>query len=48
MISLREAEHRHIAYILGRVAGNKAKACRVLGIGRGTLYKKLAEYCPRM
>ena len=44
MISLREAERRHIEYVLGRVGGNKAEACRVLGIGRGTLYKKLGEY----
>jgi DNA-binding NtrC family response regulator len=44
MISLREAERRHIEYVLGRVGGNKAEACRVLGIGRGTLYNKLGEY----
>lgn len=44
MMSLREAERRHIEYVLGRVGGNKAEACRVLGIGRGTLYKKLGEY----
>lgn len=44
LISLREAERRHIEYVLGRVGGNKAEACRVLGIGRGTLYKKLQEY----
>jgi len=43
-LSLREAERRHIEYVLGRVAGNKAEACRILGIGRGTLYKKLQEY----
>ena len=44
MISLREAERRHIEYVLGRVAGNKAEACRTLGIGRGTLYNKIQEY----
>ena len=44
LISLWEAERRHIEYVLGRVAGNKAEACRVLGIGRGTLYKKLQGY----
>lgn len=44
MISLREAERRHIEYVLGRVAGNKAEACRILGIGRGTLYNKIQEY----
>lgn len=44
MISLREAERRHIEYVLRRVGGNKAEACRVLGIGRGTLYNKIEEY----
>lgn len=44
MIPLREAERRHIEFVLGRVAGNKAEACRLLGIGRGTLYKKIQEY----
>jgi Nif-specific regulatory protein len=44
LISLREVERRHIEFVLGRVAGNKAEACRVLGIGRGTLYNKLREY----
>lgn len=43
LMTLREAESRHIQYVLGRVAGNKAEACRVLGIGRGTLYKKIQQ-----
>ena len=41
MCSLKEAESRHIDYVLHQVHGNKTKACRILGIGRGTLYKKL-------
>ena len=41
--SLREAEQRHIHFILQQVEGNKTQACRVLGIGRGTLYAKLED-----
>jgi DNA-binding NtrC family response regulator len=41
--SLADAELRHIIDVMSRVAGNKSKACRILGIGRGTLYKKLAQ-----
>ena len=44
VMTLRQAECRHIQYVLGRVAGNKAEACRVLGIGRGTLYNKIQQY----
>jgi Nif-specific regulatory protein len=43
LISLAEAERRHIAYVLRKTGGNKTLACQVLGIGRGTLYKKLEE-----
>ncbi len=42
-MSLAEAELRHILNVLDMVQGNKSKACKVLGIGRGTLYKKLEE-----
>ncbi len=42
-ISLLDAELQHIQRVLEQCGGNKAKACRVLGIGRGTLYKKLKE-----
>lgn len=41
--SLADAELRHIMQVLQNVSGNKSKACKVLGIGRGTLYKKLEE-----
>jgi DNA-binding NtrC family response regulator len=41
MMTLKEAELRHIQYVLERCGGNKTKACRVLGIGRATLYSKL-------
>ncbi|MDP7020244.1 MAG: sigma 54-interacting transcriptional regulator [Pirellulaceae bacterium] len=41
LMSVREAERRHIHYVLEQVGGNKTKACRILEIGRGTLYNKL-------
>ena len=44
MVPLAVAERRHILSVLDQVAGNKTLACKVLGIGRGTLYKKLEEY----
>jgi Nif-specific regulatory protein len=43
LISLAEVEQRHIDYVLRQVGGNKTRACEILGIGRGTLYKKLEE-----
>jgi two-component system response regulator HydG len=44
LISLREAERRHIEFVLEKVEGNKTKAGKILGIGRGTLYNKLDEF----
>ena len=41
MVSLAETEHRHIREVLEVCGGNKTQACRILGIGRGTLYSKL-------
>jgi hypothetical protein len=43
LVSLEEAERRHIEFVLRAVGGNKTQACKVLGIGRGALYKKLGE-----
>ena len=43
MTSLAEAEARHIRFVLKQVGGNKTKACKILGIGRGTLYNKLSD-----
>ncbi len=43
LISLAAAEKRHILYVLEQVGGNKTRACEILCIGRGTLYKKLEE-----
>ena len=41
--SLKEAEIRHIRHVLASVKGNKTQACKILGIGRATLYAKLNE-----
>ncbi len=42
-LTLAEAERRHIQKVLDQMDGNKTQACKALGIGRGTLYKKLQE-----
>lgn len=41
--NLADAELRHIKVVLAQCGGNKSQACKLLGIGRGTLYKKLKE-----
>lgn len=41
--TLKEAEIRHIQNVLASVNGNKTQACKILGIGRATLYAKLNE-----
>jgi Nif-specific regulatory protein len=46
LMSLREAERRHIEWVLEQCQGNKTKACRILGIGRATLYSKLNVNVP--
>lgn len=46
MLSLREIERRHIEYVLQQCGSNKSQACRILGIGRATLYSKLEELSP--
>ena len=43
LMSLKEAEKRHILWILDHCGGNKTQACRILGIGRATLYSKLEQ-----
>ncbi|MHC4600003.1 MAG: sigma-54 interaction domain-containing protein, partial [Planctomycetota bacterium] len=42
--SMEEMEKRHIISVLRRSAGNKAKACRLLGISRPTLDRKIAKF----
>jgi two-component system, NtrC family, response regulator HydG len=44
MQPLEVVERAHIVAVLGRVHGNKARAASVLGIGRKTLYRKLAAW----
>jgi len=41
LLTLADAERQHIERVLESVAGNKTKACKVLDIGRATLYNKL-------
>lgn len=43
LLPLAEIERRHIRNVLDRVGGNKRRAAAILGIGRGTLYRKLGE-----
>jgi DNA-binding NtrC family response regulator len=43
--TLLEMEARYIRYVVDRVNGNKRHAAALLGIGRGTLYRRLSE-CP--
>ncbi len=42
--TLEEVEKKHIIDALKRVRGNVIKASELLGIGKSTLYRKLAEY----
>jgi two-component system response regulator AtoC len=42
--SLEDVERRHIMHVLEHVDGNRAEAARILGIGRTTLYDKIARY----
>jgi two-component system response regulator HydG len=42
--SLREVEEQHIQRVLHSVAGNKARAARILGVDRKTLQRKIGGY----
>jgi transcriptional regulator with GAF, ATPase, and Fis domain len=42
--SMEEMEKRHIISVLRRCGGNKAKACRLLGISRPTLDRKIQKF----
>ena len=44
MITLSEAEKRHIVAVLNQCGGNISMAAGVLQIGRTTLYKKMDDY----
>ncbi len=41
LLTLADAERRHIERVLESADGNKTKACKILDIGRATLYNKL-------
>jgi len=43
LITLAEVEQRYIAHVLEATEGNKAKAARILGLDRKTLYRKLSR-----
>lgn len=43
IVDLATLERGHIRRVLRQVAGNKAEAARLLGIGLTTLYRKLEE-----
>jgi DNA-binding NtrC family response regulator len=42
--TLSDVERDHIAAVLARAGGNKAKAARMLGLDRRSLYRRLEEY----
>jgi two-component system response regulator HydG len=44
LVPLEEAERRYILRVMEAVGGNKTLAARRLGIGRKTLYRKLAQW----
>jgi DNA-binding NtrC family response regulator len=45
-MSLATAERKHIALVLAQAGGNRARAAKILGISRQTLYNRLGEQGP--
>ncbi len=43
-LTLAEVERRHIAAVLEMTGWNKSQAARLLGLGRRTLYERIAHY----
>src|SRR5690606_14018414 len=44
LMTLAEAERRHIEAVLAATGWNKQRAAAALGVTRGTLYRKIREY----
>lgn len=44
ILTLAEAERRHILAVLEQLGGNREKTAKALGIGESTLWRKLSEY----
>lgn len=44
LVTLAEAEKRHVLHVLEACGGQQSDAARVLGIGRTTLWRKLKDY----
>ena len=47
LCSLAELERAHVQRVLATVSGNKARAARILGIERKTLYRMLERWSPK-
>ncbi len=43
LLTLDEVERRHVRRVLERLGGNKARAAKILGINRTTIYRILGE-----
>ncbi len=46
LLPLEEVQRRHVARVLESVGGNKARAAKILGINRATVYRILNELGP--
>ncbi|MGB9698608.1 MAG: sigma-54-dependent transcriptional regulator [Thermodesulfobacteriota bacterium] len=44
LVSLKDVEKEHIAFVLKETGGHKSEAARILGIDRKTLYQKVQKY----
>ncbi len=47
LLTLEDVERRHVERVLESVGGNKARAAKILGINRATVYRILNEAGPR-